>query len=111
MIIFQLTLGSHLQANAFEDFARKHYLPALHTGPTRSGQWHSIRLLRRSREHASDSLDLGRQFLLLVEWSGIPIDLPRVDDPMVQKQFEAFAPQSVRLGRFDTVETLINEDA
>jgi hypothetical protein len=111
MIIYQWTLGSHLQANAFEDFARKRYLPALHAGRTRAGQWHSIRLLRRSREHASDPLDLGRQFLLLIEWSGIPIDLPRVDDPTVQKQFDAFLLESVRLGSFDTIKNVINEEA
>lgn len=31
--IHQLTLSSHLQADSFEEFAHKRYLPAFHIGP------------------------------------------------------------------------------
>lgn len=110
-IIHQLTLGSRLQADSFEDFARKRYLPALHTGPTRAGQWSSVRLLRRRREHESDPVDLDQQFLLLIEWSGVPIDLLRVDDPTVQGVFDAFAPEVAQLGSFDTLATISNQEA
>jgi len=109
-IIYQLTLGSHLQADSFEAFAEQRYLPALHTGATRSGQWRPLRLLRRSRERDSDPIDLDRQFLLLVDWSGVPhMQLPPVDDPVVQGLFETFAPNIVRLGCFSTVEALVND--
>jgi hypothetical protein len=110
-IIHQLTLPSKLQADSFEEFARQRYLPALMTGPTRMGQWDSVRLLRRRREHEDDPVNLDWQFLLLVEWNGVPIDLPRMDDPAVQSLFDAYAPDIVRLGGFDTVDTVINEAA
>lgn len=70
-----------------------------------------MRGLRRCREHENDPLDLDRQFRLLVEWSGVPIDQLRVDDPTVRGLFDAFAPEVVRLDSFDTIEILINEEA
>jgi len=108
MIIYQLTLGSHLQAESFEAFARQRYLPSLSRAATRVGQLQDATLLRRSREHEGDPLDLDRQFLLLVGWSGVPLErLPVVDDPVVQRLFDVFAPQVVRLGGYQPVEVEI----
>lgn len=96
-----LTLGSHLQAGSFEIFAREHYLPALQAAAGhRDG---AVLLLRRRRESSSDALDLGRQFLLLVEGS-MPLDEAlRVEDPTIQRRFDAYTPQVVRLGGFEQV--------
>lgn len=110
--IYQLTLGSHLQANSFEAFARKRYLPALHAGHSPPGERRSVRLLRRSREVDSDPLDLDRQFLLLFEGADLPLEhLPRVDDPTVQTVLDVFAPQVVRMGSFQTIVALADEES
>jgi hypothetical protein len=105
-IIYSLKLKSLLQANSFEEFARTKYLPALETGPTRVGQLLGARLLRQQRAHESDPIDLENRFLLLFEWSGVWIDLPRSTDPTVQKVFDVFDAEVTRLGHFETVGTL-----
>ena len=111
-IIHRLTLGSHLQASSFEAFARQRYLPSLVAGLQRSGRWHSVQLLRRSREQEGDPLDLDRQFLLLVEGDGVAIEhLLSVDDPTIQRLFESFAPEIVLVGSFDVIDTVLNEKA
>lgn len=108
-ILNLIKLPSHLQADAFERFARTRYLPALRTESTREGQLHAVRLLRRRREHESDPLDLDTEFVLLWEWSGVPIEMPRVAEPGIQQLFDAFQSRITRLGDFVTVGTLVTE--
>ena len=105
-IVYSIKLRSLLQANSFEEFARKRYLPSLHTGSTRVGQLLGARLLRQRRDHESDPIELDNQFLMLLEWSGLPIEMPRTDDPAVQKIFDSYDVEMTQIGRFETVGTL-----
>lgn len=105
-IVYSMKLKSLLQANSFEEFARKKYLPSLYTGPTRVGELLGARLLRQRRAHESEPVELDNQFLMMLEWSGLPIEMPRTDDPTVQKIFDSYDVEVTQIGRFETIATL-----
>lgn len=98
-----LKLRSHLQAERFEQFARDKWLPALVTESTRLGDLASAQLLRRSRRAADEPEMAENEFLLIVDWNGIAIDLPRTNDTTVDAQFSAFGIELVRIGAFAAV--------
>jgi hypothetical protein len=104
MIVAHLIqLPTALIANSFEEFVRTRYLKAIHEGTTPLGQVMSVKVLRRRRLQQGEPLDLGRSFLLLVDFEGVEARLPRIDDEAVEKLFEAFNATITELGAFDEV--------
>ena len=94
-ILHELTLPDAADSEAFEDFLREDYLPAVHQGPTRVGQVMSVTLARRG-----DGASVAR-FLLDTAFSGLGHDrMPRVDDDEVRLRFEEFGVTVKHLGNF-----------
>ena len=101
LAVYRMTLGSHLQADSFEAFARQRLLPALLAQPGRSGDDGSVQLLRRAGGVHGDPIDSDRQFLLLVSETGAPLEQTlQVEDVAVQRLLDVYAPEVVRLGTF-----------
>jgi len=86
LLIAEITLSNEEDAEAFADFMRDEYIPAVHKGPTRAGQVGGLELLRSRGE-------TDHTFLWLVRWGGLPPGPefnPSVDDEAVREKFEAF---------------------
>ena len=83
LLISEIELPEGADADAFADFFRDEYIPAVHKGPTRVGQVHGLELVERT------TTDTRRKFLWLVHWSGLSGGAGvHVDDEAVQKRFE-----------------------
>lgn len=106
-----LKLPSLLQAESFQEFARTRYLSSLFAGPTRAGELHGVRLLRRRRAVTSEPVDADNQFLMLADWTGVAIDLPPVRDPTVDGVLKSYRVDVERIGHFDPVAGLSPGDA
>ena len=110
LIVHLLRLRSSLQAQSFEGFAKQRYLSALNTQPTRVGQVSSTRLLRRRKTQGNDPVNYDREFLLLVEWTGLGWDrLPQIDDPAEEGAFKAYDIEVEFIGCFESIGDLQEE--
>ncbi len=92
MLVHRLKIPTHLKAQAFEDFARTRWLPAMHMSATRVGLLSKAVLLRD-----------GTDFLLLCDWDGLGTDLPRLDDTTVDRSMAAFDVEVTLVGSFAEV--------
>jgi len=95
-IIYQISLPETQDADAFETFMKDRYFPAVHKGPTRTGQVTSLALWRG----VADTSEWTQTFLIHVGFDGLAIGQPRVDDDEVQSAFDAFGAPLNRLGAF-----------
>ena len=88
LLISRIELPKDQDGDAFAEFMREEYIPAVHTGPTRVGQVEGVELLER------DTTEDEHEFLWLVHFDGLkPRDATvRVDDDAVREKFESFAP-------------------
>jgi hypothetical protein len=109
--IHLLKLPSRLQAESFERFAHDRYLPSLSLGQTRAGKLNGARLLRQRRAVVDEPIDHDNQFLMIADWEGIAIDLPPVNDPGVQRLFDAYHVEITRIGYFEMAGELAGENA
>jgi hypothetical protein len=102
----QITLPEQQDADAFVEFMRDEYLPAVYTGPTRSGQVTGLAVLRGvGGTHESTNT-----FLMHVSFFGLARGGASVRDEEVQRKFESFAAQDEYLGDYEEVAGL-REDA
>jgi hypothetical protein len=86
LLMSEIELAKGVDAEAFRDFFRDEFLPAVHTGPTRVGQVQGVELLER------ETSDTDRSFAVLVRWSGLsPGKIVRADDAAVQARLEEMA--------------------
>jgi len=101
MIIYQIDLPKAEDAEAFADFMRDEYLPAVHTGATRVGQVTSLSLL----QGRTDTNESAPEFILHAGWSGLSSGDIRMGDEAIQKKFTGFGASMKRLGFFREVFT------
>jgi hypothetical protein len=100
-IVYRIALPAGQDADAFEEFMRDRYLPAVHRGPTRIGQIVGLSLWREvSGFHESTS-----PFLLHVDFVGAAAGGVRMNDEEVTKEFEAFGAALEHLGAYREVDT------
>lgn len=93
-IFHQITLSEQQDADAFEEFMRDEYLPAVNTAPTRVGEVTDLALLRG----VSGTHERTPTFLLRVSFDGLADGDARVDDEEVRRKFDSFEPRDERLG-------------
>jgi hypothetical protein len=96
-IIYQISLSAVQDPDAFEIFMRDRYFPAVHKGPTRTGQVTDLALWRE----VAETNERTHAFLVHVGFDGLPIGQIRVDDDEVQAAFDAFGATLTRIGAFD----------
>jgi hypothetical protein len=97
MIIYKITLAKKQDPEAFANFMREEYFPAVHKGPTRVGQVTALQLLQAEKG------DRGNEFFWLVGWSGLSSGEPRVDDEKVLSKFKSFGARTRRIGSYAEV--------
>ena len=107
MIIYQINLPKKEDAEAFVTFMREEYFPAVHKGPTRTGQVTDLVLLQEQPEHESK----GCEFFWHVGWSGLAMGGARVDAEDVTRKLESFKARIKRIGSFAQVATWTQDDA
>ena len=98
-IIHQITLSEQQDADAFVEFMRDEYFPAVHKGPTRVGQVTGLALLRG----VSPTHERTHTFFMEVGFNGLATGGVRVDDEEVQRKFAAFGARVEHLGAYDEV--------
>ena len=85
LLISEIDLPGDADADAFADFMRDEYMPAVRTQPTRAGQVQGVELVQRPTSETTQA------FLWLVRWSGVPGGARTlVDDDAVRGRFEEF---------------------
>jgi hypothetical protein len=85
LLITEITLPKRKNAEAFAEFMRDEYIPAVHKGPTRVGQVEDVELLQ------GDTTESSHAFLWLVRWNGLKQGAgARIDDEKVERKFEKF---------------------
>jgi len=95
-IIYQISLSGAQDADAFETFMKDRYFPAVHKGPTRTGQVTDLALWRG----VAGTDETTQTFLVHMGFDGLAIGQLRVDDDEVQAAFDAFGAPLNRLGAF-----------
>jgi hypothetical protein len=98
-IIHQITLPEEQDAEAFVEFMQNEYFPAVHKGSTRVGQVSGLALLRG----VTDTHARTHTFLMFVSFGGLATGDARIDDPEVQRKFDAFGARNERLGAYEEV--------
>ncbi len=99
LIIHQITLPEEQDVEAFVEFMRNEYFPAVHKGPTRVGQVISLALL----ESVPSTHKGTNTFFMHAGWSGLAGDRVGVDDAEVRRKFESFGARVERLGAYREV--------
>jgi hypothetical protein len=84
LLISEIELPENADADAFADFMRDEYMPAVRRSPTRVGQVLGVQLMKRATSDSSQA------FLWLVRWSGVSGGRAHVDDDAVRRKFEDF---------------------
>lgn len=97
MIIYQISLPKKQDAEAFVKFMCEEYFPAVHKGPTRTGQVTGLVLLQEEPEHATE----GCEFFWHVGWSGLSMGGAGVDDEAVTLKLESFKARIKRIGSYE----------
>jgi hypothetical protein len=95
-IIYRISLSEQQDADAFETFLRDRYLPAVHKGPTRTGQVTSLALLRG----VADTHAPTHTFMIHLGFDGLASGGLRIDDEDAQRDFDAYGAPLERLGAF-----------
>jgi hypothetical protein len=99
LIIHQITLPEKQDAEAFMEFMRDEYFPAVHKGPTRVGQVTGLTLLRG----VTETHERMHTFFMHVNYAGLATGKLRVDKEEVQSKFETFGARIEHIGAFDEV--------
>lgn len=109
MIVYQLELPKEQDVEAFLTFMRAAYLPAIHTGPTRTGQVLGLALWQEDTESETG----GQTFFLHVEWNGLGGNYARLrlDDEAVEGRLAGFGARLHRLGLYREVVSRRGENA
>lgn len=102
-IVHLLNLSTLAKADMFAQFARDEWLPGLSHETTRAGVLIEATLLRRRQVSEEDAPDLGRQFVLTIDWDGVPIELPKAAGSGLDERFAAFGAEITQLGVFEPV--------
>jgi hypothetical protein len=99
LFISEIELPKKDDAEAFAEFMRAEYLPAVHTGPTRVGQVEEVELLQ------GQTAETSHDFLWLVHWNGLEHEKAgaHVDDEAVQRKFEEFGASMKRIGAWQEI--------
>jgi hypothetical protein len=101
-IIHQISIAERMDPStidAFEEFMRNEYFPAVFKGPTRVGQVTGLALLRGVEE----THERTNTFLMQVSFDGLASGGARVDDEEIQRKFDSFGARLERLGAYATV--------
>jgi hypothetical protein len=87
LLMSEIELAKGVDAEAFGDFFRDEFLPAVFTGQTRVGKVEGMELLEREEGETDHS------FVVLARWSGLltPEQIVRVRDADVQAKLEKMA--------------------
>ncbi len=96
MLIYSIRLPKKQDAEAFVEFMRDEYFPAVRKGPTRVGQVGDLMLLQEEPEGRTT----GCQFLLHVRWNGLAMGDVRLDNEAVASKFDSFKARMKRIGSF-----------
>jgi hypothetical protein len=99
MIIYKIKLPAKQDAEAFVQFMRDEYFPAIHKGATRVGKVEHMQLLQGGRDEQAGTHD----FYWLVDFSGLSFGSPHVDDEAIAIKFRAFDVEPKRLGFFNKI--------
>jgi hypothetical protein len=97
MIIYQIKLSKKQNPEAFANFMREEYFPAIHKGATRVGQVTELALMQ------SENADTGHEFFWHVGWSGLSSGELRVDDEKVVSKFKSLSATIKRIGSYREV--------
>ena len=102
--IYQIRLPEEQDAEAFAEFMRKEYLPAIEPrGPTRGGRVTEIALLQRLSDASQESgADNAPEFVLHVHWEGVSAICRDswVADQEVLRKLESFGARVKLLGNY-----------
>ncbi len=101
-IVHQITIpeqGDPSRIDAFEEFMRNEYFPAVSMGATRVGQVTGLALLRG----VSGTHERTNVFLMYVSFAGLASGDARVDDEEIQRRFDSYGARVERLGAYETV--------
>ena len=99
MIIYQINLPKNQNTEAFVKFMREEYFPAIHKGPTRSGQVTDLVLLERQNVFEGD--DVRNEFYWHIGWNGLSIGNAHVDDEKIKRKLATFEVEIKRLGSYE----------
>jgi hypothetical protein len=91
MSLQQITLPERMDGDAFEQFMRDEYFPAVDMSPTRAGQVTGLALFRGETKSQPDT----NTFLLRVDFDFA--ERPLEVDEEVQRKFESFGPRVERV--------------
>lgn len=100
-IIHQITIPERMDPStidAFEEFVRNEYFPAVFKGATRVGQVTGLALLRGVEE----THERTNTFLMQVSFDGLASGGATVDDE-IQRKFDSFGARVEHLGAYATV--------
>ena len=95
-IIHQITLPEEQDAEAFVEFMRDSYFPAVRKGPTRVGQVSGLVLLRG----VTTTHERKTTFFMDVRYDGLASGDAIVDDEEIQRKFESFDAHIERLDAY-----------
>jgi hypothetical protein len=101
-IIHQITIPERMDPStidAFEEFVRNEYFPAVFKGATRVGQVTGLALLRGVEE----THERTNTFLMQVSFDGLASGGARVDDEEIQRKFDSFGARVEHLGAYARV--------
>ena len=107
MIIYQINLPKKEDAEAFVTFMREEYFPAVHKGPTRTGQVTDLVLLQEQPEQETK----GCEFFWHVGWSGLKMGGASVDAEDVTRKLESFKACIKRIGSFEQMAAWTPDDS